>query len=327
MAKILVVGGAGYVGSSISCYLVDQGHDIWVLDDLSTGYRERVQGNGLTVARAGDDKAVSELLESQSFDCVMHFAAKCLVEESVKHPEIYFENNVEQTEKLVNTLLDHGINQFIFSSTCAVFGDPGEQRIHENLAMNPINPYGETKVEAENVLKNAVENRGLNAIVLRYFNVCGADEKLRTGEDHHPETHLIPLIFKAAIEGNSFQIRGTDYPTPDGTCIRDYIHVTDLAVAHEAAMNRILEKGNAGGSFESFNLGSEGGYSVREIFQAIENTLGRAIPVVETGRRPGDPPQLVANSEKARKELGFEIRYPLTRIIETAWAWEQKKRK
>ncbi len=331
MAKILVVGGAGYVGSAASAWLIDQGHDVWVLDDLSTGHLELALGRGFTRAQAGNREAVKELLTRESFDCAMHFAAKSLVSESVQKPELYHQNNVVQTRILLETLLEHRVKRFIFSSTCAIFGEPGNRDIHEDLPKNPINPYGQTKLEAEKIMQELAASRGLQAIALRYFNAAGAEPMNRVGEKHRPESHLIPNILAAAIEDREVSIFGDDYPTPDGTCVRDYIHVSDLAAGHEAAMKRLLALDpNGPGSFEAFNLGSEQGYSVKEVIDACRRMTGKPIRTVVKERRPGDPPRLVADSTRAKKELGFAIRDPetaLDRIIASAWQWETKKRK
>jgi UDP-glucose 4-epimerase len=302
---------------------MDRGHRVWVLDDLSTGHREQVLAHGFTQARAGDRAAVAALLRAEKFDCVMHFAAKALVGESVREPEMYFENNVAQTERLLDEVLNAGIRRLIFSSTCAVFGAVGDQAIDEELPKQPINPYGESKLRAERLLEKLARERGLQAVVLRYFNAAGAEPGGRVGEWHDVETHLIPLVQKAALAGQPVRIFGQDYPTEDGTCVRDYVHVTDLARAHEAAMHRLL--GSDGkGRFEAFNLGSEHGYSVRQVLDVCTKALGRAIASVVEPRRAGDPPRLVANSAKARRELGFKVELGLEEIVRSAWAWEQK---
>ncbi len=321
--SVLVVGGAGYVGSAACAWLMERGYRVWVLDDLSTGHREQVIAHGFTRARAGDRQAVGELLRAQKFDCVMHFAAKALVAESVRFPEMYHENNVEQTELLLDEMLKAGIRRFIFSSTCAIFGDVGDREIDEDCPKAPINPYGVSKLKAEGVMARLANERGLQAVALRYFNAAGAESQGRVGEWHDIETHLIPLVQKAALAGKSVKIFGTDYPTKDGTCVRDYIHVSDLAQAHEAAMLRLV-KGGESGRFEVFNLGSESGYSVREVIDSCAKVLGRPIAVDLEGRRPGDPPRLVANAAKARRELGFAPRFGLEDIIRSAWAWERK---
>jgi UDP-glucose 4-epimerase len=331
MAKVLVVGGAGYVGSATCAWLLDQGHSVWVLDDLSTGHRELLLKGlqGFTQAKAGDSARVRELLRQEKFDCVMHFAAKSLVAESVQKPDLYFENNVLQTRALLESMVAEGVKRFIFSSTCAIFGDPGSHPMNEACPKRPVNPYGDTKLKAEALLEEFARTQGLQAIALRYFNASGAEPKGRVGEWHEPESHLIPRVLNAAIEGAPVDVYGTDYPTPDGTCVRDYIHVSDLAQAHAAAMERLLQFAKTGentrGSFEGFNLGSENGYSVREIIASCEKITGLKLHVRESARRPGDPPKLVAQSAMARKELGFKIHHPLESIIASAWHWEKKR--
>jgi UDP-glucose-4-epimerase GalE len=327
MARVLVVGGAGYVGGAMCAYLRDRGDFVWVLDDLSRGHRDRVLADGLTVARAGDRPVVEALLRRERFDAILHFAAFALVGESVEKPELYRENNVEQTRLLIETALDCGISRFIFSSTCAIYGDPGDRAIAEDLPKAPINPYGQTKLECERLLEEFARTRGLRAVALRYFNACGAEAGLRTGEDHEPETHLIPNVLAAALEKRPLSINGTDYPTPDGTCVRDYVHVTDLARAHALALDRLM--GPAGvqgpGSFEAFNLGSGSGYSVREVIAAAEKAVGGSIEVKVGPRRPGDPPRLVADATRAARDLGWRPEFGLERILADAWAWQRKK--
>ncbi|MBI3535663.1 MAG: UDP-glucose 4-epimerase GalE [Deltaproteobacteria bacterium] len=329
--KILVIGGAGYVGSAACAWLRDQGHYVWVLDDLSTGHREHVLSEGFTLAKAGDQKAVSALLGSQSFDCAMHFAASCLVSESVKNPQKYFENNVIQTKNLLETLLECGVKNFIFSSTCAIFGTPQfdsndkTQKINESLPKKPINPYGETKLQVEDMLASYAKTHGLKSVALRYFNASGAEPKNRVGECHIVETHLIPNILKAAMKNQKVEIYGDDYSTHDGTCIRDYIHVTDLAQTHESAMLKLLQDKSPIGRFFAYNLGSENGFSVKEVLCAAEKVIGKKISSVIKERRPGDPPRLVSDSALAKKELSFSPKYvKIEQIIESAWKWEQQ---
>lgn len=326
MANVLVVGGAGYVGSAACAWLIEKGHSVWILDDLSAGHRELILPavTGFTQARAGDREAVRALLKQERFDCVMHFAAKSLVAESVKKPAEYFENNVTQTQALLETMLECGVTRFIFSSTCAIFGDPGTAPMNESCPKNPMSPYGETKLQAEGVMQDLARGRGLQAVALRYFNACGAEPLSRVGEWHEPETHLIPRVLNAAVNGTPVEIFGTDYSTADGTCVRDYIHIWDLAAAHGAAMERLLAA-PIGGRFEAFNLGSENGYSVREIVGACEKVTGIKLKIVEKERRPGDPPRLVADSALARRELGFRIQNSLEEIISSAWHWERKR--
>ncbi|HUP58607.1 MAG TPA: UDP-glucose 4-epimerase GalE [Bdellovibrionota bacterium] len=327
-ARILIVGGAGYVGSAAAAWLLDQGHAVHVLDDLSTGFRELVlPGAGFTQGRAGDRALVGELLARERFDAVMHFAARAQAGESVKKPAEYRENNVGQTTALMETLLPAGVRRVIFSSTCAIFGDPGESDLSEESPKRPLNPYGETKLEAERTMARLAAERGLQAVALRYFNAAGAEPGLRVGELHEPETHLIPCVLRAADAGGELELFGTDYPTPDGTCVRDYVHVWDLARAHGAALERLLSRDAGTGRFEAFNLGSEKGFSVREVIDACGRVVGRPIRVAERPRRAGDPPRLVADSGLARRELGFDPKSStLERIIASAWEWHRRSR-
>jgi len=322
--KVLIVGGAGYVGSAACAWLKDQGHEISIIDDLTTGRRELLLSDDWLQARIGDRAKVLPFLERGKFDCVMHFAARSLVGESVQKPKEYFENNVEQTSALLDMMEEVGTRRFIFSSTCAIFGDPGEADIHEDLPKKPVNPYGETKLEVERMLQARVA-RGLQSVALRYFNAAGAEVRLRVGEWHQPETHLIPRILAAALAGTPVEIYGTDYATRDGTCVRDYIHVSDLARAHEAAMLRLGE--GSDGKFEAYNLGSETGFTVREVISAAEKVTELKLKVIEKPRRPGDPPRLVADSRRAREALGFgrDKLVGLEQILESAWQWERKK--
>jgi len=326
MAKVLIVGGAGYIGSSVNAWLIDHGHQTWVLDDLSTGHQELVLSDGFTLGRCGDKKVVGPLLEKEQFDCVMHFSAFSLVGESVENPKKYHENNVLQTKSLLELMVDYDVKKFVFSSTCAIFGDPGDQCIDENLEQKPINPYGETKLEVEQMLDKFSKEKGFQAVALRYFNACGAEPKLRVGEWHENETHLIPRILQAACNDKPIQIYGTDYPTFDGTCVRDYIHVWDLAFAHAAAMDKLLNNESDKGVFYKYNLGSENGFSVRQIIEATEKVLGKSLTVNKSDRRPGDPPRLVADSMLAKKELDFIPKFSnVDDIIHSAWKWEQKR--
>lgn len=326
MAKVLVVGGAGYVGSAACAYLKDQGHRVWVLDNLSTGHSELALGDGLTVASAGDAQTLQSLLQSHSFDCAMHFAAKSLVPESFQKPDEYRQNNVQQTQILLETLLEAGVKNFIFSSSCAIFGDPGEKRIDESLPKKPISPYGENKLEAERRIEALTETHGLRAVTLRYFNAAGAEPQNRVGEWHENESHLIPRILAAAQKHQSIQVFGEDYPTPDGTCIRDYVHVWDLAEAHAQAMSLLLKHpAHSKGVFKAYNLGSEKGFSVKEVIEAARRVSGAKLPIQIQPRREGDPARLVADSALARKELGFSPKHSaIDPIVSSAWKWQLK---
>lgn len=322
-SKVLVVGGAGYVGSATVEALLAAGHAVWVLDDLSTGRPELNQAPYFVQARAGDPQWVPALLKAELFDTVLHFAARSLVGESVAQPDAYFENNVTQTRALLDAMADAGLRRFVFSSSCAVFGDPGNQDISENLPKKPTNPYGATKLAVEQELEKRATS-GLQSISLRYFNAAGASASGKIGELHDPETHLLPRLIRAASRGEELPIYGTDYPTPDGTCVRDYVHVTDLAQAHVAAVERLLQKPEAAGVAEAFNLGSARGYSVREVLDAAERVLGKKVRTRQEARRPGDPPRLVAASGQAKRELGFEPKLDLDTIIASAAAWMRK---
>jgi UDP-glucose 4-epimerase len=332
-SRLLVIGGAGYVGSAVAAYLLDRGHEVWVLDDLSTGHRSLVLTEVLAAgrfveARAGDRDVVEALLSLNRFDAVLHFAAKSLVGESVRMPEVYRENNVEQTRALLDAMVATKTRNFVFSSTAAVYGDPGDRILDEECPKEPVNPYGETKLEVERMLADYARDSGIHSVALRYFNAAGADSKLRVGECHEPETHLVPNLLSAALESSAIPVFGGDYPTPDGTCVRDYIHVEDLAQAHEAAVRRLVTRdAAASATFEAFNLGSERGFSVREVIEEAERTLGLKIQRRIEPRRAGDPARLVAVSERARLELGFSSRPDsLPTILQTAFAWESARR-
>ena len=331
-----MTGGAGYIGSTTSLWLLDQGHRVWVLDNFSTGHLKSVFGEGLTICDLGDQQALRNLFREQPFDCVMHFAAKALVAESVANPDLYFENNLEQTRRLLEVLQELPESKrpvFIFSSTCAIFGDPGPNgaAIHEGLPCQPINPYGETKLAVERLLESLASHpkAPIRSVCLRYFNAAGAEPRLRTGELHDPETHLIPKVLQAIHGGSAVTVFGTDYPTRDGTCIRDYVHVNDLAQAHEAAMLRAHHSKLWGEPprKDSFNLGSELGFSVQEVIAACERVTQRKARIEPKPRRPGDPPTLVANASLAKKQLGFQTSHSLDSIVATAWDWTQKQAK
>lgn len=325
MAKVLVVGGAGYVGSGTCAYLLDQGHQVWVLDNLSTGHRELVLNESLTVGDAGNTTLVADLVQKQGFDCVMHFAAKSIVPESILKPDEYYQNNVVQTRTLLETLVKEGVKNFIFSSTAALFGDPGLKKITEKFEIKPLSPYGTTKQQAEQVMADMSKSHGLRAISLRYFNAAGAEPKARVGEWHENETHLIPRILANAIQMKAVDVYGNDYPTPDGTCIRDYVHITDLASAHTSAMTRLLSKKDTSDSFEAFNLGSEQGFSVLEVIAAAEKVTGIKIQKTMKPRRSGDSSMLVADSTRAKEVLGYSHQYTnIETIISSAWTWQKK---
>lgn len=320
--KILVVGGAGYIGSHMVKYLSRRGHAVTVLDDLSTGHRDAVIGAELVVGSLADRALLDQLLSQGGFDGVMHFAASSLVGESVADPAKYYRNNVAGTQNLLDAMREHGPQCFIFSSTAAIFGNPVSELIDEEHPKAPINPYGRSKLMVEQMLADYDAAYGLRSSCLRYFNAAGADPEGELGERHDPETHLIPLVLQAASGRRShISIFGDDYDTPDGTCIRDYIHVEDLCEAHMLALQRLLD----GGASRAYNLGNGNGFSVAQVIEAARAVTGQPIPAEKAPRRPGDPPRLVAASARAREELGWTPRFDaLETIIEHAWAVEQK---
>lgn len=312
--KVLVTGGAGYIGSVTTERLLDLGHDVVVFDNLERGHREAVDRRAkLEEGDLRDAGRIASVMKDVRPDAVMHFAAYALVPESMEKPELYFRNNLSGAMNLAEAMLAADVRQIVFSSTCATYGQPDEVPITENAPQRPTNPYGESKLSFEKVLRWYNEIHGMKTVCLRYFNACGATAKF--GEDHDPETHLIPLILKTALGQRPFiKVFGTDYPTPDGTCIRDYIHILDLAEAHILAMTSSLSG--------AFNLGTSTGYSVLEVIEAAKRVTGRPIEVRMEPRRAGDPARLVATHAKARRELGWEPRFAdLAKIIESAWAW------
>lgn len=316
MAKIAVTGGAGYIGSNTAHLLRKRGYDVVVIDDLSRGHRHNVDGLPFHQINLGETAAVAKLLASERLGAVIHFAAYIAVGESTRAPELYFSNNTGGTFSLLTAMTETGVSRLVFSSTAAVYGDPASVPIPENAAIQPVSPYGESKVMVEKTLAWMDQFRGLRSVVLRYFNACGADPESALGEEHDPETHLIPLLFRAIRTGKPITIFGDDYPTPDGTCIRDYIHVSDLAEAHILAVEHLL----AGGGSDTFNAGTGVGYSVREVIQAVEEITGSKVPYEIGARRDGDSPSLVANSERLKTALHWQPQYTnIKRIVETAW--------
>ncbi len=315
--KILVVGGAGYIGSVCAELLLDEGHSVSIFDNLSEGHRGAVDPRAKFFE--GDlsnaEEIISALAELKP-DSVMHFAASALVVESMRHPSKYFRNNVANGLNLLDAIVTTGVKLLVFSSTCAVFGLPERVPIEENSPTRPINPYGESKLAFEKILRWYDQIHGLRFVSLRYFNAAGASEKF--GEDHRIETHLIPNVFKVALgQKRQVEIFGTDYETPDGTCIRDYIHIVDLARAHMLALHSSKS--------ESYNLGTGGGSSVREVIESAQKVTGRKIDIIEKPRRPGDPPRLIASSEKIQRELGWKPQFQnLEAIVESAWKWHQR---
>ncbi|HEY8498513.1 MAG TPA: UDP-glucose 4-epimerase GalE [Limnochordales bacterium] len=321
--KVLVTGGAGYVGSHTVLGLVEAGHQVTVLDDLSTGRRELVHGARLVLGDIGDPAALEAALESQGpFDAAMHFAARTQVGESMADPGRYFATNVAGTLQLLRALVARGVRWFVFSSSAAVYGEPRQTPIPEEHPLAPTNPYGESKRMVEAMLGWFERAHGLRWVSLRYFNAAGADPRGRTGECHEPETHLIPSVLLAALgRREAVEIYGDDWPTPDGTCIRDFVHVCDLAEAHRLALEYLAR----GGASAAFNLGSGRGWSVRQVVETCRRVTGRSFPVRIGPRRPGDPAVLVASNERARAQLGWRPRYDsLEVMVETAWAWHRK---
>jgi len=320
MSTILVTGGAGYIGSHVVRELLRQNRKPVVFDNLQNGHRNAAKGALFIQGDLSDQKKLKETFQSYPIDAVMHFAADCLVGESVQNPVKYFNNNVKNGLQLLELMEDFNVIKFIFSSSAAVYGDPNTVPIEEDHPCLPMNPYGETKWIFEKVLQAYHDGGKLNFISLRYFNAAGADPSGEYGEDHSPETHLVPLVIKAALNGTSVPVFGTDYPTPDGTCIRDYIHITDLAHAHILALEKLEQKRISG----IYNLGNENGFSVREVIETVRKISNRKILSVDSPRRPGDPARLVASSKKIRKELGWAPNFPdLETIVETAWKWHK----
>lgn len=318
--RILVVGGAGYVGSTSVEHFLAAGHEVVVYDNLSTGHAAAVPaGARLVVGDLADNTRIGEVL-SGGVDAVLHCAARSLVGESMTDPGLYYRTNVADAVELLEAMRANGVTRLVYSSTAAVYGEPRRVPIAEADRTQPINPYGETKLAFEGAMRWFCAAHDFRAISLRYFNVAGATE--RNGEDHEPETHLVPLVLRvAAGEATHVQIYGQDYPTPDGTCIRDFIHVRDLANAHLLALEAT---GESDASLEVYNLGSAAGFSVREVVEAARRVTGRAIPARPVRRRVGDPPVLVASSRRARRELGWQPRHStLEAMLADAWAWRE----
>lgn len=318
--NVLVVGGAGYIGSHCVRQLIAAGHRPVVVDNLVYGHRAAVAPEiPFHTVNLGDEAAMERILRDERIEVVMHFAAYCYVGESVTDPLKYYFNNVDATLHLLKAMLAAGVKKFVFSSTCATFGIPATLPIHENLPQAPINPYGQTKLDVENALKAIAHAHGLSFAAFRYFNAAGASEDGRIGEDHHPETHLIPLAIDVAIgKRKELQLFGTDYPTPDGTCLRDYVHVDDLSRAHIAVFDRLATPG----AQLFYNLGTGTPTSNRAVIRAVEKIVGKPVKVVESPRRPGDPPALFADSSKAQRELGWKVKFPdIESIVATAWKW------
>ena len=318
---ILIVGGAGYIGSHMNKILNQRGIETLVLDNLVYGHHEAVKWGKFVEGDLANVSLLDRIFIEYPIEAVMHFSAYAYVGESVEKPEKYYNNNVVNTLHLLDAMRRHDVKYFIFSSTCATYGEPEKMPIVEDMPQNPINPYGRTKLMVEKILEDYHRAYGLNYCALRYFNAAGADPACEIGELHDPETHLIPLVLDAAIgKRKSISVFGTDYPTLDGTCVRDYIHINDLADAHIRALEYIRKNDCS----EKFNLGNGCGYSVKEIIEMARKVTGKKIPVVYAERRPGDPPELIGSAEKAKRILGWEPKFDLESIMQTAWAWHQK---
>jgi len=319
--RILVTGGAGYIGSHAVRLFLARGHDVWVYDNLSMGHRAAVPAERLIVGDLAETQRLDQTLVEQRIEAVVHFAACADVSESVAQPAKYYQNNLVNTLNLLETMRRLGIGRLVFSSTCATYGLPEKVPITEDEKQKPINPYGNTKLAIERALADYAAAYNWGFAVLRYFNAAGASPDGDIGEDHEPETHLVPLVLQAALgQRPAVTVFGSDYPTPDGTCIRDYIHVDDLAEAHLLALENLSP-----GKQLRYNLGTGRGYSVREVIRLAEEVTDKRVPVKQGPRRPGDPPALVAAAEKVQRELGWKPRYTdLRSILETAWNWHRR---
>jgi UDP-glucose-4-epimerase GalE len=328
MSVVFVAGGAGYVGSHAVKALAAAGYDVVVYDDLSAGHREAVEriaaaspGRSVTLVEGDvlDGATLARAMAAARPAAVMHFAARLDVAESVREPLTYYHVNVTGTLGVLAAMAATGVSRFVFSSTCAMFGET-DAPLHEDLAAHPVNTYGETKLAIERALPHVERATGIRWTALRYFNAAGADADGMIGEAHDPEIHLIPRAIAAAARGADFTVFGDDYPTPDGTCIRDYVHVSDLADAHVGALRRL----EAGGESRAYNLGTGTGVSVRQVLDAVERAAGRPVPFRVSGRRPGDPARLVARSDRALNELGWRATRSLDDVVTTAWRWHER---
>jgi UDP-glucose 4-epimerase len=318
--KVLVAGGAGYIGSVVAAGLIDEGHRVTIFDNMSRGHLEAVPAAANLITGDLEDRAaLDRVFAAGSFDAVMHFAALIEAGESMKIPERYFRNNTANTLNLLEVMLAHGVGRLVFSSTAALYGNPVRVPIEEDDALAPTNAYGESKLLVEKILAWFHQCRGLRYASLRYFNAAGAAGE--RGENHQPESHLIPRVLQVALgQAKEVAIFGTDYPTPDGTCIRDYIHILDLASAHLAALDALASRDRL-----IYNLGNGQGFSIREVLDVARRVTGHPIPAVETARRPGDPAILVASSARIQRELGWRPQYPgLDTIVSSAWEWHQR---
>jgi UDP-glucose 4-epimerase len=320
MPNVLVTGGAGYIGSVTAHLLKRRGYGVVIVDDLSRGYEHNIRGLPFHQLNLLETGPLTDLLTRESVDAVIHFAAHSMVGESTRKPELYFLNNDGGSASLFSAMIQANVKRLVFSSTAAVYGTPSTVPVPEGLPFDPVNPYGESKVLVEKMLKWLDSCSGLRSIALRYFNACGADPESGLGEEHEPETHLIPLLIRAVVSGKPMTIFGNDYDTPDGTCIRDYIHVTDLAEAHVVSIEKLL----AGGASDVFNVGTGAGQSVLEVMQAVEQVTGCQVPHEIGPRRAGDPPVLVANSDKLKRKLEWKPKFTELRdIVGTAWQFSR----
>jgi len=316
--KILVTGGAGYIGSHVNKELNRLGYETVIFDNLENGHREFVKWGKLEVGDLRNKEDLRKVFEKYKIDAVMHFAAYAYVGESVEEPKKYYENNVMGSLNLLETMLDFNVNKIVFSSTCAVYGNPEYVPIDEKHPKNPINPYGKSKLTVEHILEDFDKAYGIKFVSLRYFNAAGADPELEVGEWHDPEPHLIPNVLAAVADKENFvRVYGTDYDTPDGTCIRDFIHVMDLAEAHVKALDFLFNENRS----EVFNLGTGKGHSVLEVIKVVEKVTGKRVEYREFPRRPGDPPVLIADPSRAEKILGWKARFCMEDIVSTAWGW------
>jgi UDP-glucose 4-epimerase len=320
--RVLATGGAGYIGSHMVRLLVESGAEVSVLDDLSTGHADAVRGGHFVRGDVSDAASTAKLLTDRKIEAVVHFAAASLVAESVADPLKYYARNVGGTVSLLKAMREASVERIVFSSTAAVYGDPQRVPIDEAHPTQPVNPYGSTKLAIERMLAECSAAYGLRAASLRYFNAAGADPQGGLGERHDPETHLIPLVLRAAAKNSAVSVFGDDYPTRDGSCVRDYIHVSDLCDAHL----RALEWLSGGGRYDCFNLGNGDGATVLEVIEAARRVTGREIKINKARRRPGDPASLVADATKARRVLGWQPqRADIETIVGDAWRWEQRK--
>ena len=320
--RILVTGGAGYIGSHTVHLLLRQGYEVTVVDNLSRGHAHNVDPQRLRRVDISDGEALRRILSGADYRAVIHFAAYISVGESTAKPELYFGNNVGGTLTLLSAMAESGVRRLVFSSTAAVYGNPERVPIEEDQPFAPVNPYGESKVTVERVLRWLDQYSGLRSVALRYFNACGADVEAGLGEEHEPETHLIPLMLRAVATGKPVTLFGDDYATPDGTCIRDYIHVADLAQAHVAALEHLLEDGKSA----AFNVGTGAGLSVKEVLRAVEEVTGTSVPHIAGPRRAGDPAVLVANSDKLKRTLGWTPQHSdIHEIVRSAWQFQQSR--